>query len=126
MRRDPRSVEERPTDAHRVPEGRERAGAFRPRADRDAKPYHPDGPSGDPIRRQKIPIIGDGGGAWSWIQIEDAAVATADVLTSPLGVYHVVADDPSPVAGPGRGGPRLLRHEAARRLESEGEDARRR
>jgi 2-alkyl-3-oxoalkanoate reductase len=60
--------------------------------------YHPDGASADQVRRQAIPIIGDGGGVWSWIQIEDAAVATADVLTAPPGVYNVVDDDPSPVA----------------------------
>ena len=60
--------------------------------------YHPDGASADQVRRQEIPVIGDGGGVWSWIQIEDAAVATADVLTAPPGVYNVVDDDPSPVA----------------------------
>ena len=60
--------------------------------------YHPDGASADQVRRQEIPVIGDGGGVWSWIQIEDAAVATADVLMAPPGVYNVVDDDPSPVA----------------------------
>src|SRR5262245_5301494 len=60
--------------------------------------YHPDGASADQIRRQEIPVIGDGGGVWSWIQIEDAAVATADVVKAPPGVYNVVDDDPSPVA----------------------------
>src|SRR5262245_4332199 len=60
--------------------------------------YHPDGASADQVRRQELSVIGDGGGVWSWIQIEDAAVATADVLTAPPGVYNVVDDDPSPVA----------------------------
>ena len=60
--------------------------------------YHPDGASADQVRRQEVPVIGDGGGVWSWVQIEDAAVATADVLTAPPGVYNVVDDDPSPVA----------------------------
>jgi 2-alkyl-3-oxoalkanoate reductase len=60
--------------------------------------YRPDGASADQVRRQGVPVIGDGGGVWSWIQIEDAAVATADVLTAPPGVYNVVDDDPSPVA----------------------------
>ena len=60
--------------------------------------YHPDGACADQVRRQEVPVIGDGGGVWSWIQIEDAAVATADVLTAPPGVYNVVDDDPSPVA----------------------------
>jgi nucleoside-diphosphate-sugar epimerase len=60
--------------------------------------YHPDGASADQVRRQELPIIGDGGGVWSWVHIEDAAVATADALTAPPGVYHVVDDDSSPVA----------------------------
>jgi 2-alkyl-3-oxoalkanoate reductase len=60
--------------------------------------YHPEGASADQARRRKVPVIGDGGGVWSWVQIEDAAIATADVLTAPPGVYNVVDDDPSPVA----------------------------
>jgi nucleoside-diphosphate-sugar epimerase len=60
--------------------------------------YHPEGASADQARSQEIPIIGDGGGVWSWIHIEDAAVATANVVTAPPGVYNVVDDDPSPVA----------------------------
>jgi nucleoside-diphosphate-sugar epimerase len=60
--------------------------------------YHPDGASADLVRRQQIPVIGGGGGVWSWVHIDDAAVATADALTAPPGVYHVVDDDPSPVS----------------------------
>jgi len=60
--------------------------------------YHSDGASADQVRRQEIPVIGDGAGVWSWIQIEDAAVATADLLAAPPGVYNVVDDHPSPVA----------------------------
>jgi nucleoside-diphosphate-sugar epimerase len=60
--------------------------------------YHLDGASADQVRRQEIPVIGDGESVWSWVHIEDAAVATADALTAPPGVYHIVDDDPSPVA----------------------------
>jgi nucleoside-diphosphate-sugar epimerase len=60
--------------------------------------YHPEGASADQTRRQEAPVIGDGGGVWSWVHIEDAAAATADVLTAPPGVYNIVDDDPSPVA----------------------------
>src|SRR4051812_45845280 len=60
--------------------------------------YHPDGASADQVRKEEVPIIGDGGGVWSWVHIDDAAVATADALTVPPGVYHVVDDDPSPVS----------------------------
>jgi nucleoside-diphosphate-sugar epimerase len=59
--------------------------------------YHPDGASADQVRRSEIPVIGEGGG-WSWVHIDDAAAATADTLTVPPGVYHVVDDDPSPVS----------------------------
>ena len=60
--------------------------------------YRPDGASADQVRRQEIPVIGEGGGVWSWIHIDDAALATADVLMARPGVYNVVDDDPSPVA----------------------------
>lgn len=60
--------------------------------------YHPDGAAADQVRRQEIPIIGNGESVWSWIQIQDAAIATVDAITAPPGVYHVVDDDPSPVA----------------------------
>src|SRR3954453_2374714 len=60
--------------------------------------YHHDGASTDQVRRQEVPIIGDGQGVWSWIHIDDAALATADALTVPPGVYHVVDDDPSPMS----------------------------
>ena len=60
--------------------------------------YHPDGASADLVRRGEVPVVGDGGGVWSWVHIDDAALATADALTVPPGVYHVVDDDPSPVS----------------------------
>jgi nucleoside-diphosphate-sugar epimerase len=45
-----------------------------------------------------VPVVGDGGGVWSWVHIDVAALATADALMAPPGVYHVVDDDPSPVS----------------------------
>ena len=60
--------------------------------------YHPDGACADQVRRGEVPVVGDGGGVWSWVHIDDAAVATADALAVPPGVYHVVDDDPSPVS----------------------------
>ena len=60
--------------------------------------YHPDGASADQVRRREVPIIGDGPGVWSWVHIDDAALATADALTVPPGVYQVVDDYPSPVS----------------------------
>jgi nucleoside-diphosphate-sugar epimerase len=53
----------------------------------------------DLIRRRKLPIVGGGGGVWSWIQIVDAASATvAAVEAAATGVYNVVDDDPPPVS----------------------------
>jgi nucleoside-diphosphate-sugar epimerase len=60
--------------------------------------YYPDGAAADQVRRQEIPIIGNGESIWSWIQIQDAAIATVDAIAAPPGVYHIVDDDPSPVA----------------------------
>jgi nucleoside-diphosphate-sugar epimerase len=59
--------------------------------------YDRDGASADDVRRQQTPIIGHGEGVWSWIHIEDAAIATVAAITGPAGVYNIVDDDPSPV-----------------------------
>ena len=51
------------------------------------------------IRKRKFPLVGDGAGVWSFIQIADAAEATlAAVEHGSRGVYNVVDDDPAPVA----------------------------
>jgi nucleoside-diphosphate-sugar epimerase len=60
--------------------------------------YNPDGAVADQARKQELAIIGAGEGVWSWVHIEDAAVATVAALTAPPGVYHIVDDDPSPVS----------------------------
>ncbi len=60
--------------------------------------YHPDGAAADQVRRQEVPIIGRGEAVWSWVHIDDAALATVEALTVPPGVYNVVDDDPSPVS----------------------------
>src|ERR687893_760836 len=51
------------------------------------------------VRRRKLPLVGDGGGVWSFIHIADAAEATVvAVERGNRGVYNVVDDDPAPVA----------------------------
>jgi nucleoside-diphosphate-sugar epimerase len=51
-----------------------------------------------PIRKRRFPIVGDGGGVWSLIHIEDAAAATAVAAERGRpGVYDVVDDEPAPV-----------------------------
>jgi 2-alkyl-3-oxoalkanoate reductase len=60
--------------------------------------YEREGAAAEQVRRREIPIIGAGEGVWSWIHIDDAALATAAALTIPPGVYHIVDDTPSPVS----------------------------
>jgi nucleoside-diphosphate-sugar epimerase len=51
------------------------------------------------VRRHKFPLVGDGGGIWSFIHVADAADATvAAIEHGSRGVYNVVDDDPAPVA----------------------------
>ena len=51
------------------------------------------------IRKRRFPLIGGGGGIWSFIHITDAATATlAAVEHGSRGVYNIVDDDPAPVA----------------------------
>lgn len=51
------------------------------------------------VRRRQFPIIGDGGGVWSWTHLDDAAAATvAAVEHGRRGVYNIVDDDPAPVS----------------------------
>ena len=58
----------------------------------------PDAVMAEPIRKRRFPIIGDGGGIWSHVHIEDAATATAvAVERGRPGIYNVVDDDPAPV-----------------------------
>jgi nucleoside-diphosphate-sugar epimerase len=58
----------------------------------------PDALMAVPIRKRRFPIVGDGGGVWSHIHIEDAAGATvAAVDDGQPGVYNIVDDEPAPV-----------------------------
>ena len=51
------------------------------------------------IRKHRFPMVGNGGGVWSFIHVADAAEATvAAVEHGRRGVYNVVDDDPAPVA----------------------------
>jgi nucleoside-diphosphate-sugar epimerase len=51
------------------------------------------------VRQRRFPLVGDGGGVWSYIQVADAAEATvAAIEHGRRGVYNVVDDDPAPVA----------------------------
>jgi nucleoside-diphosphate-sugar epimerase len=58
-----------------------------------------DGEQTDAVRQRKFPVVGDGGGVWSFIHIADAAEATvAAIERGQRGVYNVVDDEPAKVA----------------------------
>ena len=58
---------------------------------------NPDGEQIVMIRKRRLPIIGDGGGIWSLVHIQDAASATAAAVErGGPGVYNVVDDEPAP------------------------------
>ena len=51
-----------------------------------------------PVRKRQFPIVGDGGGVFSFIHLDDAAAATVLALEDDLsGVYNIVDDEPAPV-----------------------------
>lgn len=57
--------------------------------------FNPDGDVAQQVRQQQFPIVGNGEGVWSWIHIEDAAIATvAAVEQGNPGVYLIVDDQP--------------------------------
>lgn len=53
----------------------------------------------DQLRRRRVPLIGDGGGWWSFIHTEDAASATVAAIDKgrPGSIYNVVDDQPAQV-----------------------------
>ncbi len=58
---------------------------------------HEGGPQIIAIRKRRLPIIGDGGGYWTFLHVRDAATATVAALSRGEGVYTVVDDEPAPV-----------------------------
>jgi nucleoside-diphosphate-sugar epimerase len=58
----------------------------------------PDDVQLDPVRKRQFPIVGDGGGIWSFVHLDDAASATVLALErGDPGVYNIVDDEPAPV-----------------------------
>jgi nucleoside-diphosphate-sugar epimerase len=50
------------------------------------------------VRRRMVPLVGDAGGTFSFIHVEDAADATlAAVERGAPGIYNVVDDEPAPM-----------------------------
>ncbi len=55
--------------------------------------YAADGDVAQQVRQQQFPIIGKGEGVWSWIHIEDAAIATLAALERGNPGIYLIADD---------------------------------
>jgi nucleoside-diphosphate-sugar epimerase len=50
------------------------------------------------VRKRRFPVVGDGGGVWSFVHLDDAAAATVLALERGApGIYNVVDDEPAPV-----------------------------
>jgi 2-alkyl-3-oxoalkanoate reductase len=52
----------------------------------------------EPVRKRQFPIVGDGGGVWSFVHLDDAAAATVLALDHDgPAVYNIVDDVPAPL-----------------------------
>ena len=61
--------------------------------------YDRDGSQTEDFHKRRMPIVGEGTGIFSFIQVEDAASATvAAVERGEPGVYNVVDDEPAPLS----------------------------
>jgi nucleoside-diphosphate-sugar epimerase len=61
--------------------------------------FRPGGDQWEMIKQRKFPIVGDGGGVWSFAHIEDVASGTLAALErgTPGRIYNISDDDPAPV-----------------------------
>ncbi|MUG95605.1 NAD-dependent epimerase/dehydratase family protein [Scytonema sp. UIC 10036] len=55
--------------------------------------FNPDGDVGQQVRQQQFPIVGNGDGVWSWLHIEDAAIATVTAAEQGNPGVYLIADD---------------------------------
>lgn len=55
--------------------------------------FHPDGDVANQVRQQQFPIVGNGEGVWSWLHIEDAAIATVAAAEQGNSGIYLIADD---------------------------------
>jgi len=52
----------------------------------------------DPVRKRQFPIVGQGGGIFSWLHLDDGAAATVLALEHPgPAIYNIVDDEPAAV-----------------------------
>jgi 2-alkyl-3-oxoalkanoate reductase len=61
--------------------------------------FAPGGDITEAVRRRQLPLVGGGGGVWSFIHVDDAAAATSLAIEgAPAGVYNIVDDEPAEVS----------------------------
>lgn len=58
--------------------------------------YAPDGGTAEMMRLGQFPIVGAGQAVWSFVHVEDAALATIAAISAPTGVYNIVDSNPEP------------------------------
>lgn len=59
--------------------------------------YERNGDFGRRARRRMLPVVGDGGGMFSFLHVEDAASAAVAALSAGAGVFNVADDEPAGV-----------------------------
>ena len=60
--------------------------------------YARDGTWAEDVLKRRIPLVGDGGGQFSFVEVDDAAAATVMALERGAeGVYNIVDDEPARV-----------------------------
>jgi nucleoside-diphosphate-sugar epimerase len=55
--------------------------------------FDSDGDVARQVRQQQFPIVGDGAGVWSWLHIDDAAMATVAAAERGNSGIYLIADD---------------------------------
>jgi 2-alkyl-3-oxoalkanoate reductase len=51
------------------------------------------------VRRRRVPVVGVGGGVWSFVHVDDVAGGTVAALERGApGIYNIVDDEPATVA----------------------------
>jgi len=60
--------------------------------------YAPDGSIAEMVRKRRYPIVGDGGGVFSFVHVDDVVDATLAGLGAPSGIYNVTDDEPAPAS----------------------------
>jgi len=58
--------------------------------------YGQEGSIAEQVRKRRYPIVGGGGGVFSFVHVDDVVEATVAALDAPPGIYNVTDDDPAP------------------------------